>query len=920
VQQLCPFAPIPEISGQFQKVVAANGFLSTPASFVASSPMFHSMRPILWAAAFLLWSGPLHGQTPAPAAGDSLRGIPKFELEGGPLFSAGTARPWVYLADQGRRAAIFGDEAGSFEVWAWPLKLVRDLRLAFKIPEYDEPIAGATIARSVVARPEGASIVYSHPSFTVRQHVFAPLNEPGVIMLLEVETVRPLDVLVRMHADFNLAWPGSMGGGYITWQAEQRRFLLSQGGVRLYNAMIGSPFATLGTTHPAHDAPMVPSQFTLRFDPAVAVSDFIPIVIAGGATTRDSVELVYRRLLGNAPAYWREKVDHYRRVRQEQLSIETPDSRLNQALEWAKVNLDQQLVCNPDLGCGLVAGFGRAGAGNFRPGFGWYFGGDAAINSFAMSGLGQFNLVREGLLFLAKYQRADGKIAHEISHAAARLPWFNEYPYTWFHGDTTPFWIMACTSYWNASADQVFLKQLWPNIVKAFLWSAATDSDGDGLMENPRAGAGAIEVGGLGEQLWTDIYLAGVWVAALDGLRQMARAADDGLITRQADSLYAKAQRSLEEKFWMENVGMYAFAILQPQTDSAGRVPVRPRLNEALTVWPATAMSFGLLEATRADRMLREIGSSAITADWGTRMLSRYHRLYDPLHYNNGTVWPFVTGFAALAHYRYHRGWAGHDLVRDVARSTFDFARGRTPELLSGAFYNVLDTAVPQQFFATSMMVTPLLKGLLGLEADAPNRALSIEPHLPADWNSVLVNEVALGRDRLFLTMRRGSSRFELTIRRATPGAALFIRFSPALPLGARIMSVRVDDRDVPVQAEESAHDVHALVELSLLSSAEVQIEYEGGMEIITPAEQLQIGDPSSVLKVLDFRQREREYVVAVEGVPGGTYTLALRTGLRVRSILNGELLEQSGDRIQVRFRFDAAPAPFARREIRIRT
>jgi hypothetical protein len=439
-------------------------------------------------------------------------------------------------------------------------------------------------------------------------------------------------------------------------------------------------------------------------------------------------------------------------------------------------------------------------------------------------------------------------------------------------------------------------------------------------MENPRAGAGAIEVGGLGENLWTDIYLAGVWVAALDGLRAMARAAEDGFIARQADSLYAKAQRSLEEKFWMENAGMYAFAILQPQPDSAGRMPLRPRLNDALTVWPATAMAFGLLESARAARMLREVGSSAITADWGTRMLSRYHRLYDPLHYNNGTVWPFVTGFAALAHYRHHRGWAGHDLVRDVARSTFDFARGRTPELLSGAFYNVLDTAVPQQFFATSMLVTPLIKGLLGLEADAPNRALSIEPHLPADWNQVSVNEVPLGRDRLFLTIRRGNHRYELAIRRAATGPPLFIRFAPALPLGARIISARVDDRDVPVQAEVSAHDVHPVVELTLLASAEVQIEYEGGMEVVTPLETLQTGDASSALKVLDFRQRERDYVAEVEGVPGSTYTLTFKSALRVRSVVNAELLEQNGERVQVRFRFDLGPAPFARREIRIRT
>ncbi|MEX2281056.1 MAG: GH116 family glycosyl hydrolase [Gemmatimonadota bacterium] len=853
-------------------------------------------------------------QTPPPS--QTPRGVPRFTLETTGLFSRGPVRPWAYLADQGRRAAVFGDESGSFEAWVWPLKLVRDFRLAFKVPEYDEPIAGSAIARDVIARPEGATIVYAHPSFTVRQHVFVPMNEPGIVMLLEIESVRPLEIMVRMHAEFNLAWPGSFGGGYITWQPDRQRFLLSQGGVRLYNAFIGSPFASNGTSHAAHDAPTVPSQFLLKFDPRSLPAEYIPIVIAGGATVRDSVELVYRRLLDQAPSYWRDKVEHYRGVRQGLLSITSPDVLLNQALEWSKVNLDQQLVCNPDLGCGLVAGFGRAGAGNFRPGFGWFFGGDAAINSFAMSSIGQFELVRDGLRFLARHQREDGKIAHEISQAAGRLPWFTDYPYTWFHGDTTPFWIMACYTYWSASGDEDFLKQLWPNIARAFRWSVSTDTDGDALMENPKAGAGAIEVGGLGEGLWTDIYLAGVWVAALEGVADMARAAGDVAAANQAAALFERAQRSLETKFWLDAAGIYAFALLEPAAGATA-----PRLNDALTVWPSTAMSFGLLDDARADRMLREIGSSAITTDWGTRMLSRNHPLYDPLHYINGTVWPFVTGFAALAHYRYHRGWAGFDLVRDVARAPVVVARGRPPELLSGAFYDVLDTAVPQQFFATSMFVSPLVKGLIGIQADAPNRALSLDPHLPAEWNTLAVSNIPVGAHRVWLTIRRGQGKYEVSLRRTGPAAPLFVRLSPALPLGARVERAKVDDRDVPVQAEQTAHDVHASIEFSLSSAAEVEIEYSGGMEVVTPAESLEIGDRSSALKVLDFRRVGRDYVVLVEGVPTATYTLALRSETRVRSVTGADIIEQVNQRLVLRLRVGTgATSQFTRREIRIRT
>lgn len=875
-----------------------------------------------------LFLGPRDGM-----AQERPRGVPRFPIENGPLALAGPARPGAYLADVGRKAAILGDETGAFEVWTWPLKLVRDLTLAFRIPDYDAPIPAASVARSVVVRPEGATIVYSHATFTVRQHVFVPLEEPGALVLLDVESVRPLDVLVRLHADFDLAWPGSFGGGDITWQDDDRRFLLSQGGVRLYNGMVGSPFAVSGTTHPAHDAPTTASQLLLSFDAAAAAGAYIPIVIAGGAAPHDSVAAVYDRLLANAPRYWNEKVRHYRRVRQQLLTLDSPDGRLDHALEWAKVNLEQQLACNPDLGCGLVAGFGRAGAGNYRPGSGWYFGGDAAINSFAMDGLGQFDLVRQGLAFLAAYQREDGRIPHQISHAARRLPWFTDYPYVWLHGDATPFWVLACYEYWKATDDDAFLRRHWPKLVRAFRWSAAADTDGDGLMEateaslgfHPAAGAGAIGVGGPGEELHTDIYLAGVWTAALEGVLEMARAADDAAVAREAGALFEKASRALDERFWLEGAGVYAFGLPRGGEAAQGGIKAAGsavRLDDALTIWPTTAMSFRLLNPVRATRMLREIGSSAITTDWGARMLSQHHSLYEPL--DNGAVWPLVAGFVSLAHFRYHRTWAGYDLVRDVARTTYDFARGRNPELLSGAFYQTLDTAVPHGFSATSMLVHPLVRGLLGLEADAPNHAVAIEPHLPADWDSMSVENFRVGSDRLALRVQRDAELYSVTIRRTAPertegrAGELAVRLSPALPLGARVERIAVNGRDVPVQVEESLHDVHPIVEFELEDEALVEIELRGGVEVVPPVERLTLGEGSAGLRILDFRREARDYLLVVEGLAGRSYPLELRTASPIRAVQGAELAEQEADRATLRIPF-AAGKGYTRMEVRFR-
>ncbi|HKJ93788.1 MAG TPA: GH116 family glycosyl hydrolase [Longimicrobiales bacterium] len=823
-------------------------------------------------------------QTPAEPAG-----VPRFAAPSDPNQLVGPARPGFYVGDMGRRAAVFGDETGALEVWTWPLELVENLHLAFGILDYDEPLDGATVARRVVVRPEGVTIVYSHATFTVRERITVPLHEPGVLILLDVETVRPLDVYVRMRSDFNLAWPGSFGGQYITWWPERKAFLLSQGGVHHYNALIGSPFAVSGTSQPAHDAPTRPSQFLLRFDTARTTRELIPIVVAGGAAPQDSVEAVYGRILAHAQDYVAEKAAHYDSVRTGELALRSPAPDLDRALEWAKVNLDQQLVCNPDLGCGLVAGYGPSGPGNHRPGFGWFFGGDAAINSFAMDGLGQLGLVRQGLSFSARYQRDDGKIPHEISQAADRLPWFKEYPYVYFHGDTTPFWLLACYRYWLASGDDAFLREHWPQMLKAYHWSEATDRDGDGLMENPAAGAGAIEVGGLGEALHTDIYLAGVWVSSLTGVEAMARHMGQSALADSAAALLKRARATLEKEYWLDDEGIYAFALLQGNGAAAAgsrRAAGRPdlRVNDALTVWPTTAIAFGTLDPDHADRMLARLSASDITTDWGTRLLSTRHPLYQPLHYNNGAVWPFMTGFTALAHYRAHRGWAGWSLVRDIARTTFDFARGRNPELMSGAFYRTLDTAVPQQFFSTSMMVTALVQGLLGLQADAPAGSLTVEPHLPARWDSVAARNFRVGADSVDLAVHREAGIYELDLRRRGP-EALTAHVSPGLPLGARVRRITVDGRDVPAQARETAHDVHPAVNVDLKGETRIVITYDGGVEIAAPSDTVRVGDSPHGLRILDFRRDGAGYAVDLQGLTGSTHTVMLRTRGRVSAL-----------------------------------
>ena len=246
-------------------------------------------------------------------------------------------------------------------------------------------------------------------------------------------------------------------------------------------------------------------------------------------------------------------------------------------------------------------------------------------------------------------------------------------------------------------------------------------------------------------------------------------------------------------------------------------------------------------------------------------MLSRDSPLYDPTHYNMGAVWPFVTGFLAWGHYNQDRAYAGYPLVDALARLGFDFARGRHPELLSGAYYRPLDTAVPQQFFASSMLVTPLVAGLLGFEPDAPRGRARLAPALPPQWARVEVKRLAVGATLLEAELRRGPGSFEAVLR--ATGPPLEVIFDPRLPLGARRLSpaspVAIRVTDQPVR---------------------VSVSFDGGLEIEPPVASLAPGQPDRGLRVIDARAESNGFVLELEGQGGTQAELAVHSPMPLAS------------------------------------
>ncbi|MDH4347205.1 MAG: hypothetical protein OEW17_00225 [Gemmatimonadota bacterium] len=815
---------------------------------------------------------------------------------------SGPARGGAYVSAVGRRALAMGGETGGFEVWAWPLKLLHNFELSFQTPLFPEPIVGRKIARHVEVTPTGPVITYTHAAFTVRQRVFAAREEPAVVILLDVEAVRPMEIVAEFVSDLQLAWPGAIGGQYVFWDDGLKAFVLSES-TRQHTALVGSPFTLSATNQPSHSVPDAPNQLRIAVgdpsrvpmprpgEPAGRLTTLrvsgIPIVIVGAIAHRDSVKALYRRVLDDIPGLYRSRLAAADSVLERSLWIESPDHDLDTAIRWAGLNLDEALACNPDLGCGLVAGYGPSESRGARPGFGWYFGGDASINSLGLDALGQYDLARQGLEFFIRHQRSDGKIAHEISQSAGRIRWFDDFPYAYYHADTTPYWLMAWGDWWKATGDSTTIRRAWPAIRKAYDWCRSTVDSTTGLMLNSKGGLGAVEVGDLGVGVRSDIYLAAVWIEALDRMARMAgvmeparRGRKGPTLSEEAGRLREQALASLRDRFWLPEQGMYAFALLE-----GGEI--RPEL----TVWPSTALAFGLPDEDRGFRGATAQARAALVTDWGTRSLGATSGLFDPLHYNNGTVWPFVTGFTALGQYRYRNPVAGYQALRHIVRSGSGWGLGRNPEVFAGMQNEPLETAVPQQFFGTSFLPTVLVRGLLGWEPDLPARAIHLSPQLPAEWDSLQVHNAAAGSARFDLEFHRTPERFRFRLRRtdAGPSPADTLVFTPRFPAGAACAAAAGDGEWVPVRPEgrSTPRDVEYQFRVRLQDEMSLEMVCRPGYEVLLPNRPSSRGERSKELRLIDHRLEgahssnlgEATLVALLEGPAGTTADVEIRRG-----------------------------------------
>lgn len=411
----------------------------------------------------------------------------------------------------------------------------------------------------------------------------------------------------------------------------------------------------------------------------------------------------------------------------------------------------------------------------------WYstaFGRDSIITSIEALSLNPA-IARDTLRYLARHQgtREDsfteeqpGKIMHEVRHG--EMARNREIPHIPYYGtiDATPLWLVLLHETWMWTGDDELVRELLPNAERALAWiTKFGDIDGDGFVEYVGSSSGK----GLANQGWKDsgdgvplpdatlptppIALVEVQGYVYDAFKRMSSLFRVFGRYEEAEDLRKKAEvlrENIIKHFWIDELGMFALAL-----DGEKKAVPTMTSNAGHLLWS------GVPEPWQAERVMQQLMSPQMFCGWGIRTLSAAHRVFNPMSYHNGSVWPHDNAIIVMGCSRYGFASSVLPVLRGLNEAATYDEFHRLPELFCGmqhvagmhpVWYPV--SCCPQAWASGAFFM--LLQGVLGLTADAPAGILHIKnPALPEFLSELTLSDLAIGPSKVSLQFKRHGAR-----------------------------------------------------------------------------------------------------------------------------------------------------------------
>ena len=404
------------------------------------------------------------------------------------------------------------------------------------------------------------------------------------------------------------------------------------------------------------------------------------------------------------------------------------------------------------------------------------------------------DFARGALERLAQYQAAErddwrdaqpGKIMHELR--TGELAHFHKIPFYPYYGtaDATILYLIVFSEYYRWTGDLDLIKKYRKAIDGCLDWiDNYGDLDGDGFQEYK-----TFSTPGYENMAWKDAWNAVVYAdgsqvkqpkgtCELQGYVYDAKTRMAEIFSALGDENRAKnlqqeaeaLKHKFNEVFWMEDEGCYAYAI-----DPHKKLVTSIASNAGQVLWS------GIADPEKAERTAHRLLEEDMWSGWGIRTLSAKNPAYNPYEYQLGSVWPQDNGIIAAGFKRYGLVSEANKVMRGIFDAIDRFDSYRPPEVFAGVHREgVIDFPVlypgganiPQAWATGSIF--HMIRTILGLRADVPNKRLYVKPTLP-DWiPSIELQHMQVGPCMITIRFWRenGDSRWEVVEMKADKGTS----------------------------------------------------------------------------------------------------------------------------------------------------
>ncbi len=673
-------------------------------------------------------------------------------------------QPYVTAGD---RAYLIGTQDGNFPdmgqhipgemggLWLPPVKLIDafEARIAEVGTDKQVLLAAST---EMVAYPYGNRFSYDAVlrDLDVERSQFSPDHQQGLVVQYRfknaADRARTFRLQWSVKTDLRPGWFADRRGIHdgqdgVEWRAKNRIFIAKDDDNPWF--CVWGAVSAMDAQRIEHPQPIetkgrgVTAASSHTITVAAHATSTLTFVISGSTSGESDAIATYDNLATRHAAMLTEKAAHYASI-VNRARIRIPDRQLQQVYDWSRINMEWLVREVPGIGRGLSGGFME---------YPWWFGTET-YSLQALTATGDFELARQTLRLLRSQSdkvNDNGRIAHEITtDAVVANP-----------GNTqeTAQFILTVGKVFEWTGDREFAKEMYPAMQRGIDWLLGErDQDKDLFPE----GYGIMEVHGLSAEL---IDVAVYTQRALDAAARIAEVVNDVDAADRYRKLASDLKEKINQQFWIEQEGTYAdFFGSRSQAISAAEGAIKQiglkgmdnltgTDRDLIAHYERLKAKFSAMSAGDRGWITNENWVIATPMETGIAPPDRAIRLLDKIrHEHSGEFGPYLsaverqammtisTGVQAVAEANYGRIDAAMWYVDRIAQTFNRVTPGSMSEMMPD--YGCFVIA-----WTSYGIVVPLIEHVFGIRPDAANNTVVFEPHLPAGWETISIENLPIG-------------------------------------------------------------------------------------------------------------------------------------------------------------------------------